>query len=167
MFVLPEERAVRRVVAVPALVLAAGQRVEIDDRVEPVSRAALDRPIEQPESVFPQLEGTQVVLEVSIAHRQPDDVEPQRGDERRVLVAEEHVEEAVEEALRSLLAQRPAQGRTLQGLGGGEAGDEVFHVHPAPQADATQHHGATGARHDLAAAGLEQDVMVHAADAGP
>src|SRR4029078_10535474 len=94
--VLPEERPMRRVVAVPALVLAAGQGVEIDDGVEPVPPAALDRPIEEPESGLLQLEGTSVVLEVTVAHGQPHDVESQRGDEGGVLVAEEHVQEAID-----------------------------------------------------------------------
>jgi hypothetical protein len=107
--VVPEERPVRRVVAVPALVLAAGQGVQVDDRVETVPRAALDGAVEEPEALLLELERAQVVVEVAIAHGQAHGVEPERGQESGVLVAEEHIEKALEELPRPLVAQGPAQ----------------------------------------------------------
>jgi hypothetical protein len=48
--VRPEECPVRRVVAVPSLVLTAGQRVQVDDRVEPVpgGEEHVEEPVEEP-----------------------------------------------------------------------------------------------------------------------
>jgi hypothetical protein len=92
MSVRPEQRPMRRVVAVPALVLGAGQCVQIDDRVEPMPRTALDRAVEEQEPALVELEGSRVVLEVAVVDGEPDRVEPERGDERGIGVGKEHVE---------------------------------------------------------------------------
>jgi hypothetical protein len=48
--VLPEQRAVRRVVGVPVLVLRSRQRVQVDDAVDAVRRARSHRAVEVPEN---------------------------------------------------------------------------------------------------------------------
>ena len=120
----------------PALVLRAGQRVEVDDRVEPVARGALDRTIEEREAFLAQLERTHVVLEVVVVHRQPHEVHAERCQKCGVGVRVEHVEEPVEETRVRLVAERAAKRVAVERLRRREPGDEVLHVHPAAEPDA-------------------------------
>src|SRR6185369_7957048 len=96
------------------IVLGARQRVEIDDRVQAMSGAPLDGPVEQSEPVVPELERAHVVLEMPVVHREADEVEPERSDERRVGVREEHVEETSEEPSVALLSEGLLEGRALK-----------------------------------------------------
>ncbi|MEB3371668.1 hypothetical protein R4I43_30120 [Saccharopolyspora sp. S2-29] len=130
--VLPERGHVRRVVAVPVLVLAAGQRVQVDDRPDPVRGQHVDHPVQVREPGLLDLERPVVVLEVPVVHRDPHRVHAQRRQVRGVVRAEEPVQELVEERLAGLLPHRLAQRRAHQLLRPGVAGDEVLHVHPPP-----------------------------------
>ena len=68
--VRPELRPLGGVVAVPVLVLRTGNRVQVEDRVDPVSGAGLHDPVEQPESLVLHHEWCAVVLEVAVVERE-------------------------------------------------------------------------------------------------
>src|SRR5215211_4054931 len=112
----------------PVLVLVARQGVQVDDRVDPLLRAQLYNPVEVPEALVLDLEGAHVVLEVPVVHREPEQVQPERGDKPRVTFREEMIEEAVEEDPVPLLTEHRAYGFTLGLLVRGVAGYEVLHV---------------------------------------
>ena len=143
----PEVRPLGRIVAVPMLVLSAGHRVQIQDRVDAVPGAGIHHAVEPADTLLPDLERRIVVLEVPVVERNPDRIYPEVTEEGRVPVGEEHREESVEEPLVALVAERPAQRAALLGLRPRIAGDEVLHVHPAAQTEAPQRHGI-GSGHD-------------------
>ena len=88
-------RHVRGIVAVPVLVLPARQGMQVDDSVKPMPRKGFDGPVEAGESCLG--------LEMAVVHRDPYRVEPERGQQRRVRLAEEPVKELVEERLVGLI----------------------------------------------------------------
>ena len=107
------------------LVLAAGDRVQVDHAVDAVLGAHADRAVETLEARLPR--------EVAVVDRQPDAVDAQLGEQRGVLVGEEAVEQRVEEPLRPIRTQDTGYGGPHRALVGGIAGDEVLHVHPAAE----------------------------------
>ena len=136
--VLPERGDVGGVVGVPVLVLGAGQGVQVDDRVDAVPAERLDGPVEVTEPVALDLERPGVVLEMLVAHGDPGQVEPGLLEERRVRLAEELGEQAVEEPVRPVVADHLADLPPHQRLVGGVPGDEVLHVEPAAEAHPAQ-----------------------------
>ena len=117
--------------------------------------ALVDRAVEVFETLLLQLEGAHVVFEVAVVDRQPHQVEPQRADERRISLGEEVLQKAVEEQQVQLVADDASDGIALRLLVGRVTGDEVLHVHPAAQAEPTQHHGLPVRVEDLVAPYLE------------
>ncbi len=109
--VLPERGDVGRVVGVPVLVLAAGHGVQVDHAVDAGLRARADRTVEALEAVAKQLERRVVALEVALVDRDPDAVDPEPGEQRRVLAGEEAVEQPGEEVLGPLRAEHAPDRR--------------------------------------------------------
>ena len=67
--VLPKKSLVGRVVRVPVLVLESRKGMEVDDRVDLVSGAQFDGPVEVLEAILLDLQRPHVVLEVSVVER--------------------------------------------------------------------------------------------------
>ena len=134
----PEGGDVGRIVTVPVVVLTAGQGVQVDDRVDAVSSARLDHPVQVAEARLVDLERPVVVLEVAVVHRHADAVEPAAGEQSGVRLAEEDREQAFEEQLVPVGAEHVADGGAHEGLVGRVAGDEVLHVQPAAEAGTAQ-----------------------------
>src|SRR5579875_159735 len=82
-----------------------------------------------------------VRLEVAIIDRQAQGIQPQRGQKTCIILLEKILQEAIKEELVLLFAQHSTQRFALALLVGRVAGDKIFHVHPAAQAEATQHDG--------------------------
>ncbi len=135
----PEVRPLRRVIAVPVLVLRAGDRVQVEDRVDAVPRAYVHDGVQKSEALLADLERCIIALEVAVVERDPHGVQAEALQERRIAIGEEHREEPVEEACVPLVAEDAAQRPTHLRLGSGVPGDEVLHVHPAAEAEAAQH----------------------------
>ena len=154
MLVPPEERLVGRVVGVPVLVLVAGEGVQVNDGVDFVSGAQVNDAVEVREAALFDDEGVHIVFEVAIVDRDAYQVEAQRLDVLCVRLGEEVFEEAVEEELILRGAEDVAEGFALGFLVGGVAGDEVFHVHPAAEAEAAEDDRGAGGVGDVPAAGL-------------
>ena len=159
--VIPEAGVVGGVIAVPMLVLEAGERVEVDDGVNFVFGAAIDGTVEDFEAIFDEFEGLHIRFEVAVIDREADAVHAVGGEESGVVFAEEDVEEAVEEAVVAIGSEGGEEGLALEGFRGGESGDEVFHVHPSAEADAFEEDVLAGAGDDVSALGLQEDVVVH------
>jgi len=71
---------------------------------------------------------------------QPHAGDAELGEELRVLVGEEAVEQAVEEPGRPVGPQHAGDGLAHRRLAARIAGDEVLHVHPAAEPHTTQVH---------------------------
>ncbi len=142
----PEVRPLRGVVAVPVLILGAGHRVQIEDRVDAVARARVDHGVEQPEALLADLERCVVALEVPVVERDPNRVQAQIVQEGGIPIGEEHREEPIEEPLVALIAEHAAQRPALLRLGAGIPGDEVLHVHPAAEAESARGSDGVGRR---------------------
>ena len=138
--VAPELGHVRGVVGVPVLVLGARHRVQVDHAVDAMGGAHVDRARQPLEALLEQLEGPRVALEVAVVDRQPQAVDPQLGEQPRVGLVEEAVEQPVEEAVGPLRADHAGHRGPHRGLVGRIAGDEVLHVHPAAEPGAAQEH---------------------------
>src|SRR5215211_5152541 len=158
--VTPEQRLVGRVVRVPVLVLVAWQGVQVDYRVDSMRRAQVYYPIQVPEAIFLYLEGPHVVLEVPVVHGEPEQVQPKGGDESRVTLREEVLEEAVEEDFVPLLPKHFANGLAHALLVRRVACYEVLHVHPAAEAEAAQHDRVSLAVHNAIAPRPKQSRAV-------
>ena len=159
--VLPQQRAVGGVVAVPVGVLVPGQGVQVDDGPQAVAGAQLDRPVEVAEAGLVDHEGRAVVLQVAVVDGQPDQVEPERGEPGGVLLVEERGQELLEQQLTALGAEHGRKGGPLRRLVGGESGDEVLHVHPPAEAHAPEHHRPPVAGHKARAVRGERRVRRH------
>src|SRR5690606_34936977 len=90
------------------------------------------------------LERADVVLEVAVVERYAQRVEPEGGEVRGVLVREEDVEQPVEERVVRVAAHGPQHRAAHLGLRRRVAGDEVLHVHPAPEAEPSEEHRPVG-----------------------
>jgi hypothetical protein len=123
------------------LVLAARQRVQIQDRVEPVRGAGVHGALQQRE---PGIE----VEQVMVVHREPDTVHAERGQVGGVAVGEEPPGEPGEQGVAGVGAHRRAQRRPLQGLRARVASDEVLHVQPAADSRHAQPAWGRGRRAD-------------------
>jgi hypothetical protein len=132
----------------PRLVLVAGQRVQVDDRVEAFVGTQLHGPVEVSEALLADRGGCIVVLEMPVVDRDADRVHAQAAQERRIVPLEEDLEEALEEGFREAIAEDRADGGPVVLLARGIAGDEVLHVQPAAQADAAQSDGRPDRVHD-------------------
>jgi hypothetical protein len=153
--VLPEQRAVGRVVRVPVVVLPAGQGVQVDDAEDPVGGARRDRAVEVPEAVLDNLERPRVGLQVAVVERDADAVEAEAREEGGVGVAVEGGEQAVEEQVGEVTAEHVSYARAHHRLVGGVARDEVLHVQPPADVHALEANGLTAVIDDLASVRTE------------
>jgi hypothetical protein len=156
----PEPRLVRLVVAVPVLVLRAGQCVEVQDRVQAVPPAVPDGPVEQREPLLLQLERPGIIFEMPVVERDADRVQAEGGEVACVGVVEEDRHEPVEEGLVELRSEHPAQHPPVLRLGARVAGEEVLHVQPAADVVPAQDDRLAGAVDDGVAPDA-QDLTRH------
>jgi hypothetical protein len=152
---LPEQRPVERVVAVPVVVLPARGGVQVDHGVKARRGARVDRSVKVREPLRPDLPGPHVVFPVAVVHRDTDAVQAERRDELRVLAAEEARQERVEEQLVAPLPEGPQHRLAMRGLRGRVAGDEVLHVEPSAYPHAPQPDGSTVLGDDRGAGRIE------------
>src|SRR5215212_9489730 len=135
---IPECCDVCGVVGVPVLVLRAGQGVQVDDRVDAMPRQRLDGSVEVAESIGLDLERSRVILEVLVPDGDSREVQTGLAEKYRVRLIEEPAEEALEEALGSVVADRPPYLSPHQRLVRRVPGDEVLHVQPTAETDAAK-----------------------------
>ena len=135
---LPEEGFVGRVVAMPGLILVAGQSMQVNDRVDLLFGTQVDHPIQVLEALFLNDKRLHIRLEMAIVDGKPQQVEPQGCNELGIVAFEEILQEAIEEEFVVVIAQHLADGLSLSFLVGRIAGDEILHVHPSAQAKAAQ-----------------------------
>jgi hypothetical protein len=159
--VRPEVRPVRGVVRVPVLVLVPGHGVQVEDRVDAARRADLHDAVQAREALLLQDERRGVVLEVVVAERHAQGVDPEPGEVVGVGLGEEVGEEGVEERVGRLRAHRPAQGAAQLSLGRRVAGDEVLHRHPATEPEPAQQDCRAGAVDEPVTVHPDRPVSVH------
>ncbi len=136
--VVPELGDVRRVVAVPVLILPARQRMQVEDRIDAVATEEAHDAIEPGESLLFQHERSRVVLEVAVVERDADTVDSEGCEVGSIRFVEEVPVEGLEECVESVPAHAVQQQPANRALVAGVARDEVLHVHPAAQAHARQ-----------------------------
>jgi hypothetical protein len=156
----PEVRPLRRVVTVPVLVLCPGNRMQIEDRVDPVSCTRVDDGVEQPEALLLDHERRVVIFEMPIVERNAERVHADAREERGILVGEEGGQETVEEPRVPLFAENTTEGPALLRFGAGVPRDEVLHVHPPPESETAQHDGRLP-RHDARSHDLQDRRLRH------
>ena len=159
--VSPKVGPVRGVVTVPVLVLVAGGRMQVKNRVDACSGALFDDCVQAREPLLLQRERCGVVLEMVVAEGDAQAVNAQRGEVAGVGLREEVCKETFEERIGGLGAQDPGQGPALLGLGAWVAGDEILHGHPAAQTQSAQQHGSTGVVDDLVSTDVERSCDAH------